>query len=151
MDEKHESPPTDLAQRAIVADQPKGCVLLVEDDRSVRRYLEVTLQRSGYQVITACDGLEAMKLALSSPIDAVVTDAVMPHLSGRQLARFVRSNATLAHVPIVLLTGQENKDAAASPDDLIDAFLYKPVKAEELTSCLASLLRGRITQPKETN
>ncbi len=140
MDEKHESPPTDLAQRAIVADQPKGCVLLVEDDRSVRRYLEVTLQRSGYQVITACDGLEAMKLALSSPIDAVVTDAVMPHLSGRQLARFVRSNATLAHVPIILLTGQENKDAAASPDDLIDAFLYKPVRAEELTSCLASLL-----------
>jgi DNA-binding response OmpR family regulator len=141
MDEKHESPPADLTQPAIVAGQPKGCVLLVEDDRSVRRYLEVTLQRAGYEVITAKDGLEATKLALSSPIDAVVTDAVMPHLSGQQLARFVRSNAKLASVPIILLTGQENKAAAASPDDQIDAFLYKPVKAEELTSCLASLLR----------
>ncbi len=141
MDEKQESPPADLTQRDIFADQPKGCVLLVEDDRSVRRYLEVILQRSGYQVITASDGLEAMKLALASPIDAVVTDAIMPHLSGQQLARFVRSTAKLAHVPIVLLTGQENKDASASPDDVIDAFLYKPVKAEELTSCLASLLR----------
>jgi chemosensory pili system protein ChpA (sensor histidine kinase/response regulator) len=116
------------------------CLLLVEDDRSVRRYLEVTLQRSGYKVITAKDGLEAMKLALSSQIDAVVTDAIMPHLSGQQLARFVRSNTKLAHVPIVLLTGQENKIAASSPDDLIDAFLYKPIKAEELTSCLAGLL-----------
>jgi DNA-binding response OmpR family regulator len=141
MDEKHESTPADLAQSGIVADQPKGCVLLVEDDRSVRRYLEVTLQRAGYNVITAEDGLEAMKLALSSPIDAVVTDAVMPHLSGQQLARFVRSNEKLARVPIILLTGQENKAAAASPDDPIDAFLYKPVKAEELTSCLAGLLR----------
>jgi DNA-binding response OmpR family regulator len=145
MDQKHESPPADLAQPAIVAGQRKGCVLLVEDDRSVRRYLQVTLQRAGYEVITATDGLEAMKLALSSPIDAVVTDAIMPHLSGQQLARFVRSNAKLASVPIVLLTGQENKAAAASPDDLIDAFLYKPVKAEELTSCLARLLRKRST------
>jgi DNA-binding response OmpR family regulator len=143
MDEKHESPPADLAPPAIVAGQ--GCVLLVEDDRSVRRYLEVTLQRAGYKVITAKDGLEAMKLALSSPIDAVVTDAIMPHLSGQQLARFVRSNAKLAQVKIVLLTGQENKAAAASPDDLIDAFLYKPVKAEELASCLASLLRKNST------
>ncbi len=145
MDEKHESPPADLAQRAMIADQPKGCVLLVEDDRSVRRYLEVTLERSGYEVITAKDGLEAMKVALSSPIDAMVTDAVMPHLSGQQLARFVRSNAKLAQVPIILLTGQENQAAQASPDDLIDAFLYKPVKAEELTNCLASLLRKHST------
>ena len=145
MDKEHESPPASPAQPAIVADQPKGCVLLAEDDRAVRRYLEVTLQRSGYKVITASDGLEAMKLALSSPIDVVVTDAIMPHLSGQQLARFVRSNAKLARVPIVLLTGQENKAAAAAPDDPIDAFLYKPVKAEELTNCLASLLRPNST------
>ena len=145
MDKKPESPPADPAQPASVADQSKGCVLLAEDDRSVRRYLEVTLQRSGYTVITASDGLEAMKLALSSRIDVVVTDAIMPHLSGQQLARFVRSNAKLARVPIVLLTGQENKTAAAAPDDPIDAFLYKPVKAEELTNCLASLLRPNST------
>ncbi len=99
------------------------------------------LQRSGYQVVTACDGLEGMKLALSSQIDAVVTDAIMPHLSGQQLAHFVRGNAKLKHLPIILLTGQENREAVASPGDLIDAFLYKPVKAEELTNCLARLLQ----------
>ena len=116
------------------------CVLLVEDDRSVRRYLEVTLQRSGYHVVTAEDGLEAMKLALSSQFDVVVTDAVMPNLSGRELARFLRSNKKLSHLPIVLLTGQETKDAN-TPENLIDAFLYKPVKAKDLTSCLAGLLQ----------
>ena len=116
------------------------CVLLVEDDRSVRRYLEVTLQRSGYRVVTAGDGLEAMKLALSSDIDVVVTDAVMPHLSGQELARFLRSNQKLSHLPIVLLTGQENKEAAASGEDLIDVFLYKPVRVEELKNCLSGLL-----------
>jgi two-component system phosphate regulon response regulator PhoB len=116
------------------------CVLLVEDDRSVRRYLEVTLQRSGYRVVTAGDGLEAMKLALSVDIDVVVTDAIMPHLSGQELARFLRSNSKVSSLPIILLTGQENKEASSS-ENLIDAFLYKPVKATELTSCLDGLLR----------
>lgn len=116
------------------------CVLLAEDDRSVRRYLEVTLQRSGYKVIAAGDGLEAMKLAMASEIDVVVTDAIMPHLSGQQLARFLRGNPRLAGIPIILLTGQENKAAAAATDDLIDTFLHKPVNAEQLINCLAKLL-----------
>ncbi len=127
----------------------KPCVLLVEDDRSVRRYLEVTLQRSGYRVLTAADGLEAMKLALSSTVDVVVTDAIMPNLSGHQLARFLRSNAKVSSLPIVLLTGQENREPNALPDAQIDAFLYKPVNAKELTNCLNGLLtKRRSPKPK---
>lgn len=116
-------------------------VLLVEDDRSVRRYLEVTLQRSGYRVIAASDGLEAMKLALSTEIDAVVTDAIMPHLSGQQLAAFLRGNPKLSRKPIILLTGQENKLSSPSPKDGIDAFLYKPINTQELIECLGTLLK----------
>lgn len=119
------------------------CVLLVEDDRSARRYLEVALQRAGYKVITAADGLEAMKLALSSPIDVVITDAIMPHLSGQELARFLRQNPKLGNVPIVLLTGQQNKQAANARDVSIDAFLIKPVKADELANCLTGLLQTK--------
>ena len=116
-------------------------VLLVEDDRSVRRYLEVTLQRAGYEVITAGDGLEAMKLALGSPVDVVLTDAVMPHVSGQEFARFMRTTPKLSQTPIVLLTGQENRQAMEPAEELVDAFLNKPVKIEELKSCLADLLR----------
>ena len=145
MDDKHGSQSTNPAQTEVVSVQSKGCVLLVEDDPSLRRFLEVILQRSGYQVITAGDGLEAMKLALSMPIDALVTDAIMPHLSGQQLARFARGNEKLAHVPIVLLTGQENREVAATADDLIDAFLLKPVKADEQLSGEA-LAVGRLTK-----
>jgi CheY-like chemotaxis protein len=121
--------------------ESQPCVLLVEDDRSVRRYLEVTLQRSGYRVLTAEDGLEAMKVALSSAIDVVVTDAIMPNLSGQQLAAFFRKNPKLSSIPIVLLTAQENR-AAPAGDVTIDAFLYKPVKAEELKNCVEKLVKG---------
>ena len=116
------------------------CVLLVEDDRSVRRYLEVTLQRAGYRVITAEDGLEGMKCALTTQVDVVLTDAVMPQMNGRELARFLRSNAKLSKLPIVLLTGQENDHSASADRKLIDAVLYKPIKAEELKKCLAQVM-----------
>jgi len=131
---------TAQTQNQAQVDQQK-CVLLVEDDRSVRRYLEITLQRSGYKVITASDGLEAMKVALSSSVDVVITDAIMPNLSGQELARFLRQNPKLNSVPIVLLTGQQYRQVS-SPDESIDAFLTKPVKADELTGCLAGLLQS---------
>ena len=61
--------------------------------------------------------------------------------TGQQLAAFFRNNPKLAGIPIVLLTGQENKAAATTTDLSVDAFLYKPVKAEELTSCIENCLK----------
>lgn len=125
---------------AITEGQSNKCVLLVEDDRSVRRYLEVALHRYGYKVITAADGIEGMKHALTSNVDLIITDAIMPHMSGQELARSLRANPKVSKLPIVLLTGQENDRATAADKKLIDAFLYKPVNAEDLKRCLAKLL-----------
>jgi CheY-like chemotaxis protein len=61
-------------------------------------------------------------------------------MSGQEFARFMRSTPKLAQIPIVLLTGQENKQAIAPAEELVDAFLNKPVKIEELKSCLVELL-----------
>ncbi|HZI48871.1 MAG TPA: response regulator [Pyrinomonadaceae bacterium] len=132
-------------------DKSQPCVLLVEDDRSLRRYLEVTLQRAGYHVLAAGDGLEAMKLALSTDVHIVVTDAIMPQLSGQQLAAFLRGNDKLSKIPIILLTGQENRSAVSAASTPIDAFLCKPVKAAELTSCLSKLLSPSPNQVAQSN
>jgi CheY-like chemotaxis protein len=113
--------------------------LLVEDDKALRRYLQVTLERAGYEVLSAGDGLEAMKTALTAAIDVVVTDAMMPNLSGHELCRFLRNSPQLSHIPIVLLSGLERSDAGREAG-LADAFLAKPVAAEKLTECVANLL-----------
>lgn len=118
----------------------RGTILIVEDDRAIRRYLEVILQRAGYCVIVAADGLEAMKAALTSSIDAVVTDAIMPHLNGYELCRFLRHHPKLSRMPVVLLSGIERTDAAHETNDRPDVYLAKPVRPEELTGCLARLL-----------
>jgi CheY-like chemotaxis protein len=121
---------------------PRISVLLVEDDKSVRRYLEVTLQRAGYEVITAEDGLAGMRCALTRKVDLVITDAVMPEMTGQQLARFLRSSPKLAKLPIILLTGMDTEFASGADKKVVDAFLYKPIKTEELKKCLARLLTG---------
>ena len=118
----------------------RGTILIVEDDRSIRRYLEVILQRAGYCVLSAADGLEAMKAALTSAVDAVVTDAIMPHLNGYELCRFLRHHPKLSRLPVVLLSGFERADAARDTNDRPDVYLAKPVRPDELTGCLARLL-----------
>lgn len=117
-------------------------VLLVEDDRAARRYLEVILQRAGYTVITAADGLEAMKAAMSQEVDAVITDAIMPHLNGYELCRFLRRHPKFAGLPIIILSGLDQTSAASAGDaDLCaDAYLSKPVRADELTGCIERML-----------
>jgi DNA-binding response OmpR family regulator len=117
-----------------------GTVLLAEDDRALRRYLEVVLQRAGYKVFAAADGLEAMKAALSASFDAVVTDAVMPHLGGHELCRFLRRHPKLSALPVVLLSGADQTAAPPDASERADVYLFKPVSPEELAACLAGLL-----------
>ena len=114
-------------------------VLLAEDDRALRRFLEVVLDRAGYKVIPVADGLEAMKVALSMPIDIVVTDAMMPNLSGHEFCRFLRNSQTLSHLPVILLSALEQKEGNQNADQ-VDAFLSKPVSAESLVECIEKLL-----------
>ena len=116
------------------------CVLLAEDDRSLRRFLEVVLERAGYEVVGAADGLEAMKIAMSRKIDVVVTDAMMPNLNGYEFCRFLRNSQTLAEIPVILLSALEQKEEDAEE---ADAFLAKPVSGEDLLQCIEQLLAKR--------
>ena len=119
-------------------------VLVAEDDRSVRRYLEIILQRAGFEVVTAADGLEAMKAVLSKTVDAVVTDAHMPHIGGRELCRFLRRHPQLSRLPVVLLSGSEPLAETSDGDPgRADVYLSKPVRPEELAACLSRLLLAR--------
>lgn len=116
-------------------------VLLVEDDATLRRYFEVLLRRAGFAVITAADGLEAIKIAFTTPVVAVVTDAVMPRLGGRELCRILRGNERLSRLPIVLLSGIANGDEAPDARAQADVQLIKPVRAAELVECLRRLIQ----------
>jgi CheY-like chemotaxis protein len=120
--------------------EERACVLLVEDDPALRRYLEVVLQRAGYEVASAGDGLEAMKVLLAARVDVIVTDALMPNLDGYELCRFVRNSRHLAHLPIILLSALDPKNTTDESEQ-VNAFLGKPVSPEDLLKSIHRLHR----------
>jgi len=123
-------------QPSIVGRERK-CVLLVEDDRSLRRLLEIILERAKYKYVSAGDGLEAIDALQGNRIDLVITDAFMPNLNGYELCRFMKDNEALSNIPIVLLSALEPE---SEETDQIDEFLTKPVAPEEFLACVEKYL-----------
>ena len=112
----------------------KKKVLLAEDDSSMRRFIEIILQKAGFDVITAEDGLVAMQIALETEIDAVIADAIMPNMSGYDLCRMLRARK----IPCIILSGLAENN---SDGDLADVFLTKDTNLkEQLLAALEKLL-----------
>jgi DNA-binding response OmpR family regulator len=118
----------------------KKKILLAEDDSAMRRFVEIILQQAGYEVLTAEDGLQALEAAQTNEIDALVADAVMPHLTGYDLCRMLRSQTK--DLPLIILSGleQNNQDG---DDCVADMFLVKNANLKnDLTTALEKLLAG---------
>lgn len=130
----------DLACSAEVPPTDALSILLIEDDAAVRRFIEVTLQRAGFAITAVGDDLQAMRQLLANRFDLVVTDAVIPYVSGREICRFMRGHSQFAETPIVLLSGygQATLDDAGKEADM---YLAKPVRPEELIKCIRSLVK----------
>lgn len=118
----------------------KKRILLAEDDDSMRRLLEVILEKADYEVVTAEDGLKAMKFALENHINAVVADAIMPGLTGYDLCRMLKNRNDKKDIPIVILSGLA-ADGNESAKCSADVFLTKnPKLKDELIETLKNLL-----------
>ena len=118
----------------------KKKILLAEDDASMRRFVEIILRQAGYEVLPAEDGLQAMQVALENKVNAVVADAIMPHLSGYDLCRMLRGNVENKDIPFIILSGlvQEKPDDS---DCLADDYLAKDANLKEnLISTLENLI-----------
>lgn len=116
----------------------KKKILLAEDDASMRRFIEITLQKAGFDVLTAEDGLTAMQCALENEIDAVVADAIMPNMSGYDLCRMIRAHQNGKKIPCIILSGLSDNN---SDGDLADFFLTKDTNLkDQLLPALQNLL-----------
>jgi two-component system OmpR family response regulator len=115
-------------------------VLLVDDDPVILRLLEVNFRLEGFETATASRGDLVLDAARASAPDAIVLDLMLPGLDGYEVLERLRADASLASVPVVLLTAramEEDRLRAASAQ--VD-YLSKPFDPEELVS----LVRDRI-------
>lgn len=123
----------------------KKKILLAEDDDSMRRFVQVILQKAHYEVIATEDGLAAMKAATENDIDAIIADAVMPNMSGYDLCRMLRQNPDKKHLPFIILSGLDQTKEAGKDKCLADAYLLKEKNmTEEITKTLSHLLKEKV-------
>jgi CheY-like chemotaxis protein len=115
-------------------------ILVVEDDDDVRELMRRTLERNGYDVTTAADGIEAYDLALRLRPDLIITDIYMPAADGVHLVRRVRDTPELLITPIIVTTGYGTGSATLTLSQGADAFEPKPVDPESLLRSIQRLL-----------
>ena len=115
-------------------------VLVVDDDQAVRDSLARSLRYSGYEVLTAADGVEALAQLSAHRPDAVIMDVMMPRLDGLETTRMLRANGN--DVPILVLTARVAvHDRVDGLDAGGDDYMAKPFSLEELLARLRALTR----------
>ena len=115
-------------------------VLVVEDDPAILRGLADNLAFESYEVVTASDGETAYRLIHERKFDLVVLDLMLPHLSGYELCRRIRSEGVTT--PIVMLTARgEESDRVLGLDLGADDYVTKPFSVRELMARLRAILR----------
>jgi len=120
--------------------QERKTILVADDEHNLRRVLGALLKREGHEVLTATDGLEAVKLLKTNQVHTVITDLRMPKLDGMELLRHLVQE--YPDVPVIILTAHGSVDNAVAAVKL-GAFDYieKPFEQEQLKAVVATALR----------
>ncbi len=116
-------------------------ILLIEDNATLARFIELELTCEGYQVRVTYDGIAGLTSLREAPPDLVIMDWGLPGISGLEICRRLR--ATGNHLPIILLTARDEViDRVQGLDSGADDYLTKPFSIEELLARIRARLRG---------
>jgi chemosensory pili system protein ChpA (sensor histidine kinase/response regulator) len=120
-------------------------VMVVDDSLTVRKITGRLLEREGYQVLTAKDGVEALEQLSETVPDVMLVDIEMPRMDGFDLTRNVRADPRLKSVPIIMITSRTaDKHRAYAQEVGANAFLGKPYQEEQLLGQIAGFVGRRL-------
>lgn len=127
-------------------------LLVVDDSDTDREVLQSFFEANGYRVLTATNGMEALELIRLDPPSLIITDMVMPNISGPRLCRILREALESAAIPIIMVTARDNLgDTAFEFRFGADDYAPKPYNLKELSLRVATLLRiSRIRKDLDT-
>ncbi len=123
-----------------------GRVLVVDDEPDVRRVVRMTLEKSGYDVVEADNGQQAIEEINKGEnpllLDVIITDIRMPKINGVETIQYFKQQ--YPHVPIIVLTGFPDVEMASGflKEGVVD-YLVKPVEKEKLTNAVAQAMEAR--------
>jgi len=118
---------------AAATEEVRETIMVVDDSVTMRRVAERLLSRNGYRVVTAKDGLDAIAMLQTETPATVLLDIEMPRADGFEVAAFIRNNARLTNVPIIMITsrsGEKHRERARTLG--VNRYLIKPYQEDQL-------------------
>lgn len=127
-------------------------ILVVEDDISLREIYSIRITAEGYEVVTAGDGEEALAVAVREKPDLVLSDVMMPKISGFDMLDILRHTPETANIKVVMMTALSSEDQRKRGEQLgADRYLVKSqVGIEDVINTIHELLNDRQAQPDDT-
>lgn len=115
-------------------------IFVVEDDTDLNRFVSSSLRKVGYDVVSCCDGLQALEKMEEEKCDLLLTDIMMPRLNGFELAECVRSSDSA--MPIIFMTAKDDKSSKMLGYNVgIDEYVTKPFDMDVLLMTIKAILR----------
>lgn len=122
-------------------------ILVVDDNRLIVSMLKTSLTSADYEVFTASDGLRGIEIAVAERPDIIILDVMMPEMDGFEVARQIRNNTAIAHVPIIMLTARSEADSVVDGLDAgADDYMAKPFDINEVLARVKAHLRRSRTE-----
>ena len=117
-------------------------ILVVDDDKQIARLVQSYLEKSGFVVLTAYDGDNALRVIRHERPDLVVLDLMLPGRDGMEITRTLRADERLASIPILMLTARvEDTDKILGLEVGADDYLTKPFNPQEVVARVRAILR----------
>ena len=117
-------------------------ILVVDDSSTIRKFVSLSLSMQGFDVLTACDGMDALEKLPTKKVDLVITDLNMPNMDGFSFVKALRENPDYQDTPVIVLTSlpeEKNREEGARLG--VTSYLMKPFKPEriqyEVAKCLS--------------
>lgn len=116
-------------------------ILVADDEPNILMLTGVMLREAGYEVIKACNGQEAVDLAIAEQPDLIITDVIMPKKDGFEVCKTVRNTASISDTPIIILSAMGDEyNKITGFDEGADDYVTKPFSSEELKARVRALL-----------
>lgn len=120
----------------------KSTILVVDDERNIVELVKFNLEKEGYRVIVARDGLQAVDCAKKEKPDLIVLDVMLPHMDGFEVCRAIQKDSGIGDTPIIMLTAKsEEIDKVLGLEIGADDYMTKPFSPRELIARVKARLR----------
>jgi DNA-binding response OmpR family regulator len=121
-----------------------GRILVVDDEPHIRRVLDAMLEKEGFEVVLAADGLEGLRAIAERDVDLVILDLMMPGATGLEVLAKIRTDPGRSDTPVVILTAKgQDADREAALAGGADDFLTKPFSPKKLVARIREILGAR--------